>query len=100
MWFSGLSTQHNVREDAGLIPDLAQWVKDRLWCRPAASALIRPLAWKLPHATGEALKRYKKKVTPVINEWNQIKAVFLRLFCMVFPNLSLTGKACGRRSML
>ena len=27
-----------------------------LWCRPAAVALIRPLAWELPSAEGAALK--------------------------------------------
>jgi len=27
-----------------------------LWCRPAPAALIQPLAWKLPYATGAALK--------------------------------------------
>ena len=27
-----------------------------LWCRPAAAALIRPVAWELPYATGLALK--------------------------------------------
>ena len=32
-----------------------------LWCRPAAVALIRPLAWALPYATGVALKKKKKK---------------------------------------
>ena len=32
-----------------------------LWCRPAAVALIRPLAWELPYATGTALKSKKKK---------------------------------------
>ena len=32
-----------------------------LWCRPAAAALIRPLAWKLPYATGLALKRKEKE---------------------------------------
>ena len=31
-----------------------------LWCRPTASALIRPLAWEPPHATGSALKRQKQ----------------------------------------
>ena len=31
-----------------------------LWCRPAAVALIRPLAWEPPYAAGVALKRQKK----------------------------------------
>ena len=32
-----------------------------LWCRTAASAPIRSLAWKLPYATGVALGEKKKK---------------------------------------
>ena len=32
-----------------------------LWCRPGATALIRPLAWEPPYAVGAALKRPKKK---------------------------------------
>ena len=28
-----------------------------LWCRPAATAPIRPLAWEPPYAMGTALKR-------------------------------------------
>ena len=32
-----------------------------LWCRLAATALIRPLAWEPPYALGTALKRQKKK---------------------------------------
>ena len=32
-----------------------------LWCRLAATALIRPLAWELPYAVGVALKKKKKK---------------------------------------
>ena len=30
-----------------------------LWCRPAATALIRPVAWEPPYAAGAALKRQK-----------------------------------------
>ena len=32
-----------------------------LWHRPAATALIGPLAWELPHTWGMALKIKKKK---------------------------------------
>ena len=31
-----------------------------LWCRPAAVAPIRPLAWEPPYAMGAALKKEKK----------------------------------------
>ena len=48
-------------EVAGSIPGLAPWVKDLtlLWCRPAATAPIGPLAWESPYAAGAALKRQK-----------------------------------------
>ena len=65
----------------GLIPGLPQWVKQSsvavscgvghrfgldlaflwLWCRPASVAVIQPLAWELPYATGVALKSKGKK---------------------------------------
>ena len=64
-----------------MILDLVQWVKDPavamscgvggrrssdlvllwLWCRPAAVALIQPLAWELTYAVGVALKTKKMK---------------------------------------
>ena len=36
-----------------------------LWCRPAAAALIQPLAWDLPYAAGAALNDKKKKKSGV-----------------------------------
>ena len=32
-----------------------------LWCRPAATPRIGPLAWELPYAMGAALKKKKEK---------------------------------------
>ena len=33
-----------------------------LWCRPAATAPIRPLAWEPPYAAGAALEDKKAKI--------------------------------------
>ena len=55
----------SIHEGVGSIPGLAQWFGiwccHELWCRLAAAALIRPLAWELPHAMGADLKRPNKK---------------------------------------
>ena len=32
-----------------------------LWCRPAAAALILPLAWELPYAAGAALGKKERE---------------------------------------
>ena len=32
-----------------------------LWRRPAATALVRPLAWEPPYALGAALEKAKRK---------------------------------------
>ena len=59
-----LMNSARLQEDSDALPGLAQWVVDPgllwLWCRPAAAALIRPLAWGLPYATGAALKEEKR----------------------------------------
>ena len=79
-WLTNPTRKHKV---AGSVPGLAQWVKDLavscgvghrrgsdpallwLWCRPAAVALIGPLAWEPPYATSAALK--KKKIVSLLS---------------------------------
>ena len=39
-----------------------------LWCRPAATAPIQPLAWEHPRALGAALKSGKKKKKKSMSE--------------------------------
>ena len=43
-----------------LLSGLMIWRCPELWCRLAAVAPIRPLAWKPPYALVGALKRQKK----------------------------------------
>ena len=61
-WLTNLTGDHEV---SGSIPGLVRWVGDpvllRLWCRPAATAPFRPLAWECLYAVGAALKRQKKR---------------------------------------
>ena len=76
LWLMNLTRNQEVTRS---IPGLAQWVKIWrcrelwcrlqtrlrswllwLWCRPAATAWIRPLAWEPPYAAGVALEKAKR----------------------------------------
>ena len=76
-------------EVVGSIPGLVQWVNDPallwLWCRPAAAAPIRPLAWEPPYAVGVALEKPKKdhkKLTVIhkVNYFTNLTAFFFLAF--------------------
>ena len=56
-----------------------------LWCRPAATALTRPLAWKPPYAVGVALKKDKKTKkkkkylgVPLVAQWAKDPVLLLQ----------------------
>ena len=55
-WGSSTAVSCGVGCKCGLYPVLL-W----LWCRPAAVALIGPLAWQPPYAEGVNLKNKKMK---------------------------------------
>ena len=57
------------------------WIPCWLWCRPAAVALIGPLAWQPPNATGVALKKEDKK--------EKDKQVRVTLFKNIFEKIQI-----------
>ena len=60
---SAVTNPTSIHGGVSSIPGPTQWVKvlALLWLWLAAAALIRPLAWELPHAAGAALERKKRK---------------------------------------
>jgi len=44
-----------------------------LWRRPAATALIRPLAWEPPYAVGAALEKAKRQKDKKIKNKDKIE---------------------------
>ena len=52
---SGIAVSCGIGRTHG--PDLMLW----LWCRLAAAAPIRPVAWETPYAMGVALKKKRQK---------------------------------------
>ena len=76
-----------------------------LWCRPAATAPIRPLAWGPPYAVGAALKRQNKKpptrihnhLFPPHSHPSHLKGYFLKPFSSfkLMPKFHFRGFIIG-----
>ena len=66
-----------------------------LWCRPAAVALIWPLAWELPYAASAALKSKKKK------RGKMLSISYHHFFILILFFLAAWGGyACGKWKFL
>ena len=65
-WLTNPTRSHEVADSIpGLARGLGIWRCRELWCRPAATAPIRPLTWEPPYALGSALEKTKKKVIKI-----------------------------------
>ena len=83
---SGVAVCCGVGRRLGLDPT---WLW--LWCRPAAVALIRPLAWETPYAVGAALKKKPKKRKSACMPFTQIHMLLtFYLSCFIICILLLT----------
>ena len=76
------------------------WDLEWLWCRLAGVALIRPLAWEPPYATGMALKSKKQTKNrpgvPVVAQQKQIRLVTMRMRVQSLALLSKSVIGCCR----
>ena len=50
------------------------WLWLWLWCRSAAVALLQPLAWEPPYATGATIKKKRQKINKSKKEraWGRV----------------------------
>ena len=94
----------------GSNPGLTQWVKDLvldlrggsdpllpwLWCRPAAAAPIRPLAWEPPYAVAAAVKREKKCTEASNPEMGVRLLIYFFLFFLAAPIACRSSQARDR----
>ena len=72
------------------------WHCRELWCRPAATALMQPLAWEPPYAVGVALKSKNQtnKHVPNFSTSSQVGKVtsitLLLATCLVSSRIFMT----------
>ena len=62
-----------------------------LWCRPGATAPIRPLAWEPPYAAGVAQRNSKKKKKK-IKEQMSLAATWMQLDILILSEVSQKEK--------
>ena len=61
----------------------------RLWCRPAAAALIRPLAWEPPYAAGTAQEMAKRQKNKQTNKQKKPSYLAILNYCYILKLISV-----------
>ena len=80
-------------QSLGLLSGLRIWHCREMWCRPAAVALMQPLAWEPPCAMGVALKRLSlKKIGMTVNVTLPVSQDPLPLTEIIRVPFSYSGK--------
>ena len=90
----------------------SDWALLWLWCRPAATALIRPLAWELTYATGVALNTHTQIHIPSLktylflpkdcwdkNQWNSVEFSKTSLNALFSDWLHYKKKRLGKKKL-
>ena len=70
-----------------------------LWCRPAATAPIRPLAWETPYATGCGPKKRKRKREEKENILRQENGIFQAAITVILT-IAVERRATGNQPLL
>ena len=99
-WLTNPTRNHEV---AGLISGLRIWRCRELWlwCRPVATALIRPLAWEPPYAAGVAPEKAKGKKKKKLGQFKHIYTysfLLLLSFCHFLGHSHNTWRFPGQGS--
>ena len=68
-----------------------------LWCRLAATAPIRPLAWEPPYATGAALEKAKRQKTKTTKKKTKLSGAYNSKHTVRTPSLLTPGKTKSYR---
>ena len=68
-----------------------------LWCRPAATAPIRPLAWEPPYASGVAPEKTKKKKKFSV-DYSIISHIYIVQQISTTFSFCMTGTLCPLNS--
>ena len=71
-----------------------------LWCRPAATAPIQPLAWEPPYAADVALKREKKRKKKDSSKKKGEKIILCKLELKNGMRLDTNEKNLGLKNLL